>query len=237
MQAVYHQLADTLRKQYDALEKKEPGSRLLIAVAGPPGSGKTTSTLQIAAIVNAAQRKQNAASPPVVVISMDGFHYPRAYLDTLPNREEAYMRRGAPWTFDVAAVVALVRSCRMRKQEDIYAPTFDHALKDPVANGLLVPSTARIIIFEGNYLLVDESPWNEIRSLVDGCWLFTVDEDVARQRVARRHVASGIEMNMTDALVRVDGNDTLNGRYIMQHSRKAADITIESVEDQDLTKR
>jgi len=230
MQAVYHKLADNLLKQYDALEAKEPESRLLIAIAGPPGSGKTTSTIQIAAIVN-SQRKQN--TPFAVVISMDGYHYPRAHLDTLPNREEAYLRRGAPWTFDAAAVVALVKSCRVYK-EDIPVPTFDHAAKDPVPNGLLVPCTARIILFEGNYLLVDETPWSEIRSLVDGCWLFTVDEEAARARVAKRHVASGIEMNMRDALARVDRNDTLNGRYIIQHSGKAADITIESVDDLDL---
>jgi pantothenate kinase len=122
-------------------------------------------------------------------------------------------------------------------KEDIHVPTFDHAAKDPVPNGLLVHSTARIILFEGNYLLVDETPWSEIRSLVDGCWLFTVDEEAARARVAKRYVASGIGMNMTDALARVDRNDTLNGRYIIQHSRKAADITIESVDDLDLAWR
>jgi pantothenate kinase len=233
MQAVYQKLAERLLKQYDALEVKEPGSRLLIAIAGPPGSGKTTSATHIVAIVN-SQRKDIASL--AVVISMDGYHYPRAYLDTLPNREEAYLRRGAPWTFDAAAVAALVKSCRVYK-EDIYVPTFDHAAKDPVPNGLLVPSTTKIIIFEGNYLLVDETPWAEIKSLVDECWLFTIDEEAARERVAKRHVASGIEMNMRDALARVDGNDTLNARYIIQRSGKAADLTIENVDDLDLARR
>jgi pantothenate kinase len=110
-------------------------------------------------------------------------------------------------------------------------PTFDHTVKDLVPNGLFIPATVRIIIFEGNYLLVDEAPWSEIKSLVDGCWLFTVDEAVVWQRVAKRHVSAGIETNMRDALARVDGNDTLNGRYIMLHSWKAAAVTIESMED------
>jgi pantothenate kinase len=227
MQAVYQNLAERLLKQYDILQENRSGQRLLIAIAGPPGSGKTTSTIQVASILN-AERVQN--SPLAVVVSMDGYHYPRAYLDTLPNREEAYIRRGAPWTFDAAAVVSLVKRCRL-DQEEVHVPTFDHAVKDPVPNGLLIQKSARIIIFEGNYLLGDEPPWSEIRSLVDGCWLFTVDEEVARQRVARRHVASGIETNMADALARVDANDTLNGRYIIQHSKTAADITIESVEE------
>jgi len=108
MQAVYHKLGTSLLEHYDALEAKKPGSRLLIAVAGPPGSGKTTSMTQVATIVN-AQRPQN--SPLTLVVSMDGYHYPRAYLDTLPNREEAYIRRGALWTFNAAAIVTLVRRC------------------------------------------------------------------------------------------------------------------------------
>ena len=184
--------------------------------------------------MNAGQRSQ--AAPLAAVVSMDGYHHPRAYPDSLPNLEEAYIRRGAPWTFDAAAVVALVESCRVHGG-DVLVPTFDHAVKDPVANGLLVPSTARIILFDGNYLLVDDTPWSEIKSLVDRCWLLTVDEQVARQRVARRHVASGIETSMVDALARVDRNDTLNGRYTMEHSWKAADLTIDSIADLDLTQR
>jgi len=224
METVYQSLATSAVAQYEALNSAMPSSRLLIAVARPPGSGKTTSTTAIAAIIN----EKSPSTLVATVVSMDGYHRPHSYLGNLPNRGEAYIWRGALWTFDSVAIVNLVRRLRTQ-EEDIYAPTFDHATKDLVANGLCIPATTKIILLEGNYLLVDKKAWNEIKTIVDTCWLVTLDQEVARQRVARRHVASGIENDMESALARVDRNDTLNGVYIMEHSRQAADVIIESV--------
>jgi len=233
MEAIYQSLAETAITQYEALKNRstEVSPRLLIAVAGPPGSGKTTSTTAIAALVNA-----KTSSSIATVVSMDGFHWPRSYLDKLPNREEAYIRRGAPWTFDAESIVALIHQLRTT-DAGTYAPTFDHAAKDPVANGLLVPAMSKIVFLEGNYLLVDENPWCKVKELVDMCWLVTVDQEVARLRVARRHVAAGIEKDMESALKRVDRNDTLNGVYIMEHSRASADVLVESIDNSELNIR
>jgi pantothenate kinase len=233
MEAIYQSLAETAITQYEALKIRsaEVSPRLLIAVAGPPGSGKTTSTTAIAALINA-----KTSSSIATVVSMDGFHWPRSYLDKLANREEAYIRRGAPWTFDAESIVALVHQLRTA-DADVCAPTFDHAAKDPVANGLLVPAMSKIVFLEGNYLLVDENPWCKVKELVDMCWLVTVDQDVARLRVASRHVAAGIEKDMENALGRVDRNDTLNGLYIMEHSRASADVLIESIDNSELNIR
>jgi pantothenate kinase len=224
METIYQHLAAHTVAKLETLNSKSPGSRLLIAVAGPPGLGKTTSTKAIAALINI----KDPSTPVAAVVSMDGYHHPRSYLDALPNREEAYRRRGAPWTFDSAAIVELAR-CLRGNDGDIYAPTFDHATKDPVVNGLLIPASIQIVLLEGNYLLVNEQPWSLIKGIVDECWLVTVDPEEARQRVARRHVAAGIEPDMESALKRVDGNDTLNGVYIMEKSREAADVVIESI--------
>ena len=230
MEAVHQSLSDTAIAQYQTLNATNPNSRLLIALAGPPGSGKTTSAIAIAALIN-SKLKSTSTTIMAMVVSMDGYHYPRSYLDKLPNREEAYIRRGAPWTFDAVAIVDLIRRCRSNNRGDIYAPTFDHATKDPLENGLHIPASVAILLFEGNYLLVDEQPWCEIKSIVDSCWLVTVNEEVARQRVARRHVAAGIESDMASALARVDRNDILNGRYILEHSTVAADITFETINE------
>jgi pantothenate kinase len=94
---------------------------------------------------------------------MDGFHLPRSVLDDLSNRKEAYARRGAAWTFDVKGILALVQLLRSSAdvtaalRKPIYAPTFDHAIKDPVENGVLISGEVSIIILEGNYLLLDEN--------------------------------------------------------------------------------
>ncbi|RDL34368.1 uncharacterized protein BP5553_07496 [Venustampulla echinocandica] len=231
MEPQHQALASRTLAHYTSLNSTNPGSRLLIAVAGPPGSGKTTSTTAIARILNTRMKQ----SPPLAaVISMDGFHYPRSYLDTLPNAAEAYVRRGAPWTFDAEGIVRLISRSRgvaaSGKGEVMIAPTFDHALKDPIDDGLIIEPETRILIFEGNYLLVDEEPWSRIRELVDERWWVSVGAEEARMRVARRHVAAGIERNMVDALKRVDANDSLNGVYITEHSRDA-DVVIKNIEE------
>jgi pantothenate kinase len=165
---------------------------------------------------------------------MDGFHLPRSVLDDLSNRKEAYARRGAAWTFDVKGILALVQLLRSSAdvtaalRKPIYAPTFDHAIKDPVENGVLISGEVSIIILEGNYLLLDEVDWREISRLVDLRIFVEVDPVEARTRVARRHVYSGIEMNREDAEKRFDQNDGINGTLVRKRL-VSPDIVVKSV--------
>jgi pantothenate kinase len=207
------------------LDQTGAPQRLLVALAGAPGSGKTTIATRVAALI-----AENPINPSVAVVSMDGFHFPRAYLDKLPNREEAYVRRGAPWTFDGNAAVELVRRSRSC-EATIYAPSFDHALKDPVESGVEILKETGIIIFEGNYLLCDIPPWSSIGGLVDERWFVEVDAGVAKERVARRHVAAGIEANIEDGRRRVEQNDEINGSFINQHSL-CRDVVVQSIDEQ-----
>lgn len=169
---------------------------------------------------------------------MDGFHLPRATLDQLPNREEAYIRRGAPWTFDVERFVAFMGELRawadkpdeQKQNSVIYAPSFDHEAKDPVERGLQIPSSAEILIIEGNYLLLDEPRWREVAGLVDYRVFVDADVNETRERVARRHVRAGIERTIEDAYRRVDSNDLLNGKLIRQKLIEP-DVVVRSVDD------
>lgn len=153
---------------------------------------------------------------------MDGFHHPRSYLDSLPNRSEAYARRGAPWTFDAVGVVELVqrlhdaRTGGDSESETILAPSFDHALKDPVRDSIAITPDVEIVILEGSWLLLDEEPWCRITGLVDETWFVDVDPEVARDRVATRHLRSGIEREWGEAVRRAEGNDLRNGRLVRQ---------------------
>ncbi|KAF7560279.1 hypothetical protein G7046_g3866 [Stylonectria norvegica] len=227
MDATYQSLAQrSLHKL--ALKEAEGHKRLLIAMAGPPGSGKSTIANQVV-----KQIASMPASPSIVAISVDGFHYPLAKLRSLPNAAEALARRGAPWTFDGAAAAALVEQLRDGAGKyPVTAPTFDHAVKDPVPDGLTVGPEVQICILEGNYLLSNEAPWDTIVSNVDDCWLVKVDPFLARSRVAARHLASGIEDTMENAFKRTDGNDLLNGEYVMEHSKDRYDVLIDSIEDE-----
>lgn len=192
----------------------QPHERVVVILAGPPGSGKSTIAARVVSRLNAS-----STTPFAALLPMDGFHLPRATLNTLPNSAEAYARRGASWTFDSASVLALVRtlsSSRPFPSKTILAPSFDHALKDPVAGGVEIGPNIKFIILEGNYLLLDEEPWRQIKNLVDDAWFVDVDPKLARTRIAKRHIKSGIEGTWESAVRRAEGNDLLNGVTIRE---------------------
>lgn len=205
----------------------ERGPPTIIALAGPPGSGKSTVAAEV--VKRLASKSINSA-----VVPMDGFHLSRAQLDALPNRDEAYTRRGIHWTFDAAGVISAVRKLvRERETGDtdaILLPGFDHAEKDPVEGAVRVEASTEVLILEGNWLLFDEAPWNEIVRLVHETWFIDVHPDLARNRIARRHIQSGIENTWDDAVKRAEVNDLPNGEEIRRRLIKP-DIVVESVEE------
>lgn len=226
MESEYARLADTIISK----AKSHPKPRFLVAIAGAPGSGKTTTA-------KAVQQQLNDNETTVALLSMDGFHLPRATLDKLPNREEAYQRRGAPWTFDVELFLKFTRHLRAwadtvpaHETPALYAPTFDHHTKDPVENGTTIDQSASIVILEGNYLLLDKEEWREVADLVDLCIFINVDLGIAQDRLARRHVEAGIEKTLDDGYARVNGNDYLNGLEIRGNLIQP-DIVLESVSE------
>lgn len=95
-------------------------------------------------------------------------------LSAFQDPENAFRRRGAPFTFDAEAFIDLVRALKMapvtasrEPEQPVYAPSFDHAMQDPVENDIAISSRNRIVIVEGNYTLLNQKPWNEITSLCD----------------------------------------------------------------------
>ena len=94
-------------------------------------------------------------------------------LSTFEDPDLAFRRRGAPFTFDAEAFLKLVKDLRaapvttnLEPELFILAPSFDHATKDPVPNAIAVSSRTRLVIIEGNYTLLNKSPWNQI---ADAC--------------------------------------------------------------------
>ncbi|KAJ1324622.1 putative kinase [Microdochium nivale] len=259
MEAIYTELTERaiklLEKNASGRHDKSVSQQLqkrssLIIIAGPPGSGKSTIADLVAARLNKlippvnsirstqTNRQSITLVPTAVVVRMDGYHYTRAHLSTFPNADEAHARRGAAWTFDAEGVLRLVRRLSQLRDTnvdsnfaDISIPTFDHATKDPIADGEVVLAGTPIIILEGNWLLYDAEPWRQLSTLVDEAWFVDVDANTARRRIAQRHLQSGIETSIEAALVRTDSNDLPNGDEVRRKLIAPA-VTVWSVDEQ-----
>ncbi|KAL8305179.1 hypothetical protein RB597_003919 [Gaeumannomyces tritici] len=212
----------------------------LIGIAGIPGSGKTsisqvvTHALNARATAAAAAAALAAASPGshpaaevAAFVPMDGFHLTRAQLSAMPDPAAAHARRGAEFTFDGAGFLVLVEALRApllpqpphsaaAAAADVLAPSFDHAVKDPAPDSIAVRPGHRVVVLEGNYLLLDREPWRSAAALLDERWFVEVDLGVARRRLAARHVAAGICATREEAERRADENDLPNGHEILR---------------------
>ncbi|HVL85550.1 MAG TPA: nucleoside/nucleotide kinase family protein [Pseudonocardia sp.] len=187
--------------------------RALLGIAGAPGAGKST---LVAALLDALR-----ADPPVVAhVPMDGFHLADAALERLGRRD----RKGAPDTFDAGGYRALLRRLRADDPADdpLWAPGFERELEQPLAGLLAVPAAARLVLTEGNYLLLD-GPWAGVRELLDEVWFCAPAEEVRLARLTARHVAFGKSPAAAAAWVAaVDGpNATL-----VAPGRERADIVV-----------
>ncbi|KAI9678084.1 MAG: hypothetical protein M1817_006028 [Caeruleum heppii] len=227
-------------KSWEKYEKTPASRRLLIAVSGIPGSGKTTLAATVSNRLNALHRQRSPACSTstqsiAAFIPMDGYHLSRAQLSAMPDPDTAHARRGAAFTFDGSAFLSLVRRLRepiLPESRTFYAPSFDHAVKDPVQDDIAIPRTARMIFFEGNYLSLDQAPWNEAARLMDELWFVDVDFEVARQRLVGRHVKAGIARDEADAHKRVTENDLVNGKEIVECRLENIDEMVYSREDE-----
>ena len=152
----------------------------------------------------------------------------------MPDPVTAYNRRGAAYTFDDASFLELVKALReplLPESSTLYAPSFDHAVKDPIADDIPIPPSARIVIFEGNYLSLNKGLWKEAAVKMDELWFVEVDFQVARRRLVKRHVEAGIAKDEEEAGRRADENDLVNGKEIVEDRLIRVDEIIISRED------
>ena len=90
----------------------------------------------------------------------------------------------------------------IRPDRVLKAPSFSHADKDPVDDGIAVHPHHRLVIIEGAYCNVDEAPWSKAAELLDERWLVEADELECRQRLIKRHLSAGICVDEADAIKR-----------------------------------
>lgn len=189
------------------------GRRAILGIAGSPGAGKSTLAERLVRELN------GTGDPWVAHVPMDGFHLADAELERLGRRD----RKGAPDTFDAAGYAALLRRLRDEPGDVVYAPGFERVLEQPVAGAIPVPPTARLVITEGNYLLLTTGAWQRVRPLLDEVWFCELPESERVRRLVARHERFG--KTREEAVAWVSRTDERNAGLVAA-TRGRADLVV-----------
>ena len=181
---------------------------VLVGITGPPGAGKST----------LAEAIIDAMGECAVCVPMDGFHLSNVELDRLGLAD----RKGAPETFDAAGFVHLLRRIAAGT-ELVYAPAYSRALHESVGGVIPVPATTRLVVVEGNYLLLAREPWGQVRPLLRRVLFVDAPDEVRVAGLLRRQRARGLDEEQ--ALGWVQRSDEANARLVAA-TRGFADLVL-----------
>lgn len=187
------------------------GSRTILGITGIPGAGKSTLAEQLADRLH------------TVVVPMDGFH--------LSNRELAaqnlMQRKGAPETFDIAGFLECLRILKSAGDTSVQCPRYSREIHEPVPDAVTVRPDHKLVIVEGNYLLLRQGDWMQVRHYLDAVWYVDIDIDTAMERVRRRHRRKNKTSGEIEKMLEL--NDRPNAMLI-EKTKPWADMLI-AVED------
>lgn len=192
-----------------------PESRVIVAIAGPPASGKSTFAEALRDCIN--HNYPDSAE----VFPMDGYHFDDTYLT--PMGWQA--RKGAPHTFDVGGLHAMFARLKLNEEPEIAVPVFDRSLEIARAGARIIPQETKIIIAEGNYLLLKLKPWSNLCALFDLSVMLDVPVGTLEARLQDRWARFGF--TKAEATEKISANDLLNIHEVLNNS-SIADITFKT---------
>ena len=190
--------------------------RVVLGLAGGPGVGKSTLALDIIKNLNGTEPGCAAFVP------MDGFHMLHSKLETLGTVKD----KGAPHTFEGAKFVEFLR--RLKSADcAVSGPGYSRKIEDVVDDAFTVPPEVKILVTEGNYLLLDSAPWDAVKPLLDLAVFIDVPRETVRNRLMNRHAEEGLfsEERNREHVNRVD----LPNYDLVTLSRTRADLVINLV--------
>ncbi|MBK8157582.1 MAG: nucleoside triphosphate hydrolase [Rhodospirillaceae bacterium] len=191
------------------LDKAGAGQRIMIGIAGPPGAGKSTLAEALCARLN-----ERLSDDPALVVPMDGFHFDNDILVA----QGLLPRKGAPQTFDVAGFHHLLTRLRGPEPE-IGIPVFDRDRDLARAGARLITPVQRILLIEGNYLLLKMEPWSRLKSLFDLTVFLPVPMSLLEERLVQRWLDHGLTLSAAETRAR--GNDIPNAALVLAESQPA----------------
>ncbi len=196
----------------DIVKRASDTSRFIVAIAGPPGAGKST-------LADALHGELTRRGEKAEVLPMDGFHMDNGILQA----RGLLARKGAPETFDVRGFSDIVAAVRKADQE-VLVPVFDRSREIAIASARAIAPDTRFILAEGNYLLLNEEPWVRLKSSYDLSIFVGPSVEVLEQRLRDRWVGYGLDEAGIQA--KLYENDLPNGKRVVENSL-GADISID----------
>ena len=180
--------------------------RIIIGIVGKPGAGKSTLTEHIL---------NNLPKGVATIVPMDGYHLSNSQLARLGLAD----RKGAPNTFDSEGYVNLLRRLRNDIDKDVYFPVFHREIEESYAADGVVLAKTKIVLTEGNYLLLNEMGWKGVAGELDEIWYINIDDDLRLDRLTKRHQKFGKDADAAHAWAR--GTDEVNAKIVEATASKA----------------
>jgi pantothenate kinase len=188
--------------------------RTLLGIAGGPGSGKST----------IAQQLVEALGEVAAYVPMDGFHMKHAKLESLGTVAD----KGMPHTFEGAAFADFLERLKTATRP-VSGPGYSRKIEDVVEDAFIVPATAKLLVVEGNYLLLATAPWWRVKPLLDRAIYLEVPRETVRARLMKRHAEEGLFTEERNR-AHIESVDLVNYDTV-QRSRPRADIAIDLITD------
>lgn len=191
-----------------------PRERIVVGIAGPPAAGKSTLATTFATALC-----DEFSSRVAIAVGMDGFHLANSELVRLGYAG----RKGAPETFDAYGFVALLRRLRTADEPVVYAPVYSRSVHESINAAVPVPKATRVVVVEGNYLLLPRPPWDQVRGLLDLALYLDTPTGVRVDSLVRRQRSRGLDKSA--AMDWVTSSDEVNARLVAA-TRESADVVL-----------
>lgn len=189
------------------IERAGDRNRFVVAIAGPPGAGKSTLADELSAALKMLGQSAE-------VLPMDGFHMD----DGVLRAKGLLPRKGAPETFDVRGFLDIIRAVKTAEGE-VLVPVFDRSRELAIAAARIIDAPTRFVLAEGNYLLLDRKPWSALQGEFDYSILISPPVDTLEERLMDRWRGYGFTEEAARA--KTEENDLKNGALIREHCRNA----------------
>ena len=195
----YSDLLTLLNKQID----NHSTSRYFIALSGAPGSGKSTVSEKLVSDLNTVGHKSS-------ILQMDAFHYD----DQILKEKNLLLKKGAPETFDVMGLLNFIN--RLEKESEVVIPVFDRSLELSRSSAVIVSDDIKVVIIEGNYLLLKSHPWRELHKFFNSTIMVNCDEKILEERLIKRWENFNLSKDVIKQ--KVYENDLPNGIDVLKNS-------------------